>query len=56
MAEGSFSKGQLDPNDVFIADSGKELFVWIGSGASDAENKNALTYAHVRFVCTFLDG
>jgi gelsolin len=31
---------------VFIADTGKEVFVWIGSGASVAENKNAMSYAH----------
>ena len=33
---------------VFICDTGKECFVWIGRGASDAENKNAFSYAHVR--------
>ena len=33
---------------VFIVDSGKEVFVWIGSGASADEKKNAMTYAHVR--------
>ena len=32
---------------VFILDSGKELYVWIGKGASDAERKNAMGYAHV---------
>lgn len=32
---------------VFIADTGKALYVWIGSGASPDENKNAMTYAHV---------
>ena len=35
---------------VFIADTGKEVFVWIGSGASPAENKNALPYAHVSYI------
>ena len=34
-------------SSVFIADTGREVFVWIGSGASDAEKKNAMTYAHV---------
>ena len=34
-------------SSVFIADTGREVFVWIGSGASDAERKNAMTYAHV---------
>ena len=32
---------------VFIADTGKEVFVWVGKQASDAEKKNGLTYAHV---------
>ena len=32
---------------VFIADTGKEVFVWIGKRASEGENKNGLTYAHV---------
>ena len=29
-------------------DSGKELFVWIGSGTSANEKRNAMPYAHVR--------
>ena len=33
---------------VFIIDTGKAVFVWIGSGASESEKKNAMTYAHVR--------
>ena len=32
---------------VFIVDSGSEVFVWIGNGASAAEKKNAMSYAHV---------
>ena len=35
---------------VFIADTGKECYVWIGSGASAEENKNAMTYAHVNAI------
>jgi len=35
------------PPAVFIADTGKELYVWIGGGASPDEKKNAMTYAHV---------
>ena len=34
---------------VFIVDSGKEVFVWIGSGTTAAEKRNAMPYAHVRF-------
>ena len=41
------ARSSLDPKDVFIADNGKSLFVWVGKGASDGEKKNAMTYAHV---------
>lgn len=34
-------------NAVFIIDTGKKCFVWIGSDASTAEKKNAMTYATV---------
>ena len=49
VKEGGLSRTNLDSNDVFIADDGKKVFVWIGSGASENEKKNAMTYAH---VCT----
>ena len=35
---------------MFIIDSGKKVFVWIGSGASADEKKNAMTYAHVNYT------
>jgi len=35
----------LDSNDVFILDTGAEVFAWIGKGASAAEKKTALQYA-----------
>ncbi len=47
VSEGDLSSSYLDPSDVFIVDSGKELFVWIGNGTSAAEKKNAMAYAHV---------
>lgn len=47
VSEGEIPRGGLDPSDVFIADTGKELYVWIGGGASPDEKKNAMTYAHV---------
>ena len=50
VSEGSIPRSGLDPSDVFIADNGKELFVWIGGGASPDEKKNAMTYAHVRVL------
>ena len=33
--------------DVFIVDTKKEVFVWIGGEASIDERRNGLTYAHV---------
>ena len=32
---------------AFIADTGKECFVWIGKGASQSERRQAMSYAHV---------
>ncbi|XP_041379050.1 gelsolin-like protein 1 [Gigantopelta aegis] len=47
VSEGSIPKASLDPKDVFIADTGKQCFVWIGSAASNEEKKNAMSYATV---------
>jgi gelsolin len=46
VSEGKLSMDFLDPKDVFIVDTGKKCFVWIGGGASEKETKNAMTYAH----------
>jgi len=35
----------LDSNDVFILDTGAEVFAWIGKGASPEEKKKALGFA-----------
>lgn len=32
---------------VFILDTGKTVFVWIGNGASKDEKKSAMSHAHV---------
>ena len=54
VAEGVVNKSLLDPSDVFLLDTGKTVFVWIGSGASSAETKNAMPYAHVSSkICYF---
>lgn len=46
VAEGNnIKKNLLDPNDVFIYDSGSEIFAWIGKGASDKERIEAMVYA-----------
>ena len=30
IASGTLEQDQLDPNDVFIVDLEKEIFVWVG--------------------------
>lgn len=39
--------GILLLQDVFLIDTGKEVFVWIGADASANEKKNGFSYAHV---------
>ncbi|CAG5126658.1 unnamed protein product [Candidula unifasciata] len=46
VKEGSFARSDLKSDDVFICETDKELFVWIGIKASPAEKKNGLPYAH----------
>lgn len=55
MSEGSLDRGHLDTKDVFIVDSGKEMFVWVGNAASSAEKKNAMAYAHVSSTGVVVD-
>ncbi|XP_062619979.1 gelsolin-like protein 2 isoform X1 [Saccostrea cucullata] len=43
---GSVSTSDLDSKDVFIVDTKKAVYVWIGLETSVAERKNAMTYAH----------
>jgi len=38
-------RNQLDSSDVFILDTGAEVFAWIGRGASVEEKKKAMQYA-----------
>jgi len=45
VGTGSFNKASLDTNDVFIVDTGSEIFVWVGKKSSQSEKKNALGYA-----------
>lgn len=45
QARGDIKKSMLDSSDVFLLDAGREVFVWIGSGASDAERRNAMSTA-----------
>lgn len=46
IKDGSFSLADLKSDDVFICDSGRTVFVWIGNNASGAEKRNGLPYAH----------
>jgi len=39
------SREQLDSRDVFVFDAGFEIFVWIGSGATQAEKTSGLAAA-----------
>jgi len=45
VASGKLSKSMLDSNDVFVCDTGAEIFSWIGKGASRQERDGALQYA-----------
>jgi gelsolin len=45
VAAGVVKKNMLDQNDVFILDTGAEVFAWIGKGASANEKKKALGFA-----------
>ncbi|XP_045164503.1 gelsolin-like protein 2 [Mercenaria mercenaria] len=44
--KGDMSTSDFDTKDVFILDTKKSLFVWIGKGTSETERKNAMSYAH----------
>jgi hypothetical protein len=45
-AEGrNVTHDKLDNNDVFILDAGCEVFVWVGTGASDQERKTGIDHA-----------
>lgn len=49
-AEGSFSRDLLDSNDVFVLDTGAEVFIWVGKGASPQEKRSALQHAQEYLV------
>lgn len=49
-ARGDLKKSMLNPDNVMIVDTDSELFVWIGSKASDIERRNGL-----RAAMTYLD-
>jgi len=46
VAEGNAAtKDKLDTKDVFIVDSGNEIFTWVGCGASTAERRHGIEHA-----------
>lgn len=45
VQEGKITKDKLVSDDVFIADVGSEVFVWVGKGASAGEKKKGMSYA-----------
>jgi len=42
---GKIKRKSLDSNDVFVLDTGAEVFAWIGKGSSKGERKTAMQYA-----------
>ncbi|XP_064604543.1 gelsolin-like protein 1 [Liolophura sinensis] len=46
VKRGDITSEDLVSNDVFLIDTGKEVFVWVGADASPNEKKNGFSYAH----------
>mmetsp|Transcript_3436 Transcript_3436/g.5063 ORF Transcript_3436/g.5063 Transcript_3436/m.5063 type:complete len:375 (+) Transcript_3436:30-1154(+) len=42
VGEGSLKKGDLKSEDVFLADVGDEVYIWVGKGASKQERSTAM--------------
>lgn len=45
LASGTVRKNLLNNDDVFLFDTGAELFVWVGKGASQQEKARGMAYA-----------
>lgn len=45
VARGDIGAGMLDTNEVMMLDTTVEIFLWVGTGASDGESRNALSTA-----------
>jgi gelsolin len=52
VKEGRITTKDMDSLDVFILDTGKQCFVWIGNKASPAERQNGFGYAHSHLMKT----
>jgi len=46
VSEGRISRSALTHDDVYIFDTGFEVFAWVGNHADPAEKRNALQFAH----------
>ena len=45
ITEGEIQKSMFKTDDVFVADFGRNIFVWIGKKSSTGERKKAMIYA-----------
>jgi len=45
VAEGGITRSHFESNDVFIFDTGPEVFVWIGKGSNANERKFVFQHA-----------
>jgi hypothetical protein len=45
VAKGRLEKTNLDTNDVFLVDTGTEVYCWIGKGANKEERKKGMEHA-----------
>ena len=46
LTNGKVPKNNLLSNDVMLLDTGFEVFIWVGKGASDKEKSSSFPYAH----------
>lgn len=52
VKSGKVSAGDLKSEDVFLLETSKTCFVWVGKGASTAEKQNGMGYAHNHLMKT----
>jgi len=45
LGKGPFEKSMLSPDEVYLLDTGAEVFVWIGKGATKNEKTSAMQHA-----------
>jgi len=55
IGKGKLARHLLDSNDVFIVDSGYQVFVWVGSKTSPQERRTALQYGFDYVTAHFSD-